>query len=162
MERAFLKVANNLLVKKNNYVAEYEALFSPLFANTDALKSRLEMLQIEYSDILDQAEKLVHDNAIKSKDQEKYQADFNAMDAMIKAKAGEIETLEKEIADSGVRKENISIFLNALEGTDTLLTKFDSALWNRLVDYVTITPEGKLFFKLRNGQEMIVLLEEVH
>lgn len=161
MERAFLKVANSLLVKKNNYVAEYEALFSPLIANTDAMKSRLEMLQIEYSDILDQAEKLVHDNAIKSKDQEKYQAYFNAMDAKIKAKVAEIETLEKEIADSCVRKENISIFLKALEGTDTLLTKFDSALWHRLVDYVTITPEGKLIFKLRNGQEMIVLLEEV-
>lgn len=74
----------------------------------------------------------------------------------------EIETTKKGIADTRIRKENLRMFLSALKGTDSLLTKFDTALWHRLVDYVTVTPEKTFVFHLRSGREMIIPLEEVH
>ena len=77
----------------------------------------------------------------------------------------EIETTKKVIADTRIRKENLRMFLSALKGTDSLLTKFDTfdtALWHRLVDYVTVTPEETLVFHMRDGSEMTVSLEEVH
>ena len=45
---------------------------------------------------------------------------------------------------------------------DSLLQKFDIALWHRLVDYVTVTPDKELVFHLRSGREMTILLEDVH
>ena len=74
----------------------------------------------------------------------------------------EIEMTKKGIADTRIRKENLRMFLSALKGTDSLLTKFDTALWHRLVDYVTVTPEETLVFHMRDGSEMTVSLEEVH
>ena len=74
----------------------------------------------------------------------------------------EIETTKKGIADTRIRKENLRMFLSALKGTDSLLTKLDTALWHTLVDYVTVTPEETLVFHMRDGSEMTVSLEEVH
>ena len=71
-------------------------------------------------------------------------------------------TLQDKIADTKARKKNIRIFLEALKGTSSLLYRFDTALWHRLVDYVTVTPEKTFVFHLRSGREMIIPLEEVH
>ena len=80
----------------------------------------------------------------------------------IKAKSEEIDATKKEISDAKVRKENARIFLDALQGMDSLLQKFDIALWHRLVDYVTVTPDKELVFHLRSGRKMTILLEDVH
>ena len=80
----------------------------------------------------------------------------------IKAMNAEIETTKKGIADTRIRKENLRMFLSALKGTDSLLTKFDTALWHRLVDYVTVTPEETLVFHMRDGRDMTISLEEAH
>ena len=71
-------------------------------------------------------------------------------------------TQQDKIADTKARKKNIRIFLEALKGTSSLLYRFDTALWHRLVDYVTVTPEETLVFHMRDGSEMTVSLEEVH
>ena len=162
MEKAFLIVANRLLAEKSNYVAEYQERFSPLIASTTKLEGKLKELQDEYKEIITEAELLIKENSIKVQDQEKYQERFSTMDTLIKAKKAEIDDVEKEIADTKARKENIRIFLDALKGTNSLLYRFDTALWHRLVEYVTVTPENTFVFHLRSGREMTIPLEEVH
>lgn len=162
MEKAFLIVANRLLARKGNYVDSYQELFLPLTTDTTDLETKLSILQGEYGKTVTEAEQLVKDNAAKAQDQDEYRSHFNALDSRIKAMNAEIEMVKKEIGDTRIRKENLCMFLSALKGTDSLLTKFDTALWHRLVDYVTVTPEETLVFHMRDGSEMTVSLEEAH
>ena len=162
MEKAFLMVANRLLAEKNNYIAKYQERFSPLIASTTELEAKLKALQTEYNEIIAEADQLLQANAAKGQDQEETRKHFDAMDVRIKAKKAEIEGIRTKIADTKARKKNIRIFLEALKGTSSLLYRFDTALWHRLVDYVTVTPEKTFVFHLRSGREMIIPLEEVH
>jgi chromosome segregation ATPase len=162
MERAFLLVANRLLVEKNNYVAEYQEKFLPLIADTSRMEEKLNEFLINYNEMVDEAEELVKSNATRAQDQSEYQKRFDSLASNIKAKSEEIDATKKEISDAKVRKENARIFLDALQGMDSLLQKFDIALWHRLVDYVTVTPDKELVFHLRSGREMTILLEDVH
>lgn len=162
MERAFLLVANRLLVEKNNYVAEYQEKFLPLIADTSRMEEKLNELLIKYNEMVDEAEELVKSNATRAQDQSEYQKRIDSLASNIKAKSEEIDATKKEISDAKVRKENARIFLDTLQGMDSLLQKFDIALWHRLVDYVTVTPDKELVFHLRSGREMTILLEDVH
>ena len=162
MEKAFLLVANRLLVDKGNYVAEYQEKFLPLIADTSSLEEKLNELLADYNEMVDAAEELVKSNATRAQDQAEYQKRFDSLASKIKAKTDEIDAIKKEISDAKVRKENARIFLDALQGTDSLLQKFDIALWHRLVDYVTVTPDKELVFHLRSGREMNISLEDVH
>ena len=162
MERAFLLVANRLLVEKSNYVAEYQEKFLPLIADTSSLEEKLSELLAVYNEMVDEAEELVKSNAARAQDQAEYQKRFDSLASKIKAKTDEIDATKKEISDAKVRKENARIFIDALQGTDSLLQKFDIALWHRLVDYVTVTPDKELIFHLRSGREMTISLGDVH
>lgn len=162
MERAFLLVANRLLVEKNNYVAEYQEKFLPLIADTSRMEEKLNELLTYYNEMVDEAEELVKSNATRAQDQSEYQKRFDSLASNIKAKSEEIDATKKEISDAKVRKENALIFLDALQGMDSLFQKFDIALWHRLVDYVTVTPDKELVFHLRSGREMTISLEDVH
>ena len=141
---------------------KYQERFSPLIASTTELEAKLKALQTEYNEIIAEADQLLQANAAKGQDQEETRKHFDAMDVRIKAKKAEIEGIRTKIADTKARKKNIRIFLEALKGTSSLLYRFDTALWHRLVDYVTVTPEKTFVFHLRSGREMIIPLEEVH
>ena len=127
-----------------------------------AMEEKLNELLINYNEMVDEAEELVKSNATRAQDQSEYQKRFDSLASNIKAKSEEIDATKKEISDAKVRKENARIFLDALQGMDSLLQKFDIALWHRLVDYVTVTPDKELVFHLRSGREMTILLEDVH
>lgn len=133
-----------------------------MIADTSSMEEKLNELLIDYDEMVDEAEELVKSNATRAQNQAEYQNRFDALASKIKAKTDEIDATKKEISDAKVRKENARIFLDALQCTDSLLQKFDIALWHRLVDYVTVTPDKELIFHLRNGREITISLEDAH
>ena len=133
-----------------------------MIANTDGLKEQLKVLHAQLTELITQIESLVQENAKVAQSQEEYAERFARLSSLIQHKKGEIERVEQEISNARIRKENVRIYLDALQSMDSVLEKFDIEAWHRLVDYATIMPNNTIVFHMRNGQEETVSLEEVH
>ena len=162
IEAAFIIATNRLLKEKDNYRDDYEREMLPMIANTDGLKEQLKVLHAQLTELITQIESLVQENAKVAQSQEEYAERFARLSSLIQHKKGEIERVEQEISNARIRKENVRIYLDALQSMDSVLEKFDIEAWHRLVDYATIMPNNTIVFHMRNGQEETVSLEEVH
>ena len=161
LERAFIVIENRLLQKRQGFIDDYERDMLPLIGNTDILDERMSILNEELTELIDQIEKLIQNNAHHAQDQEKYIAQFNELNNKIEEKKAKISSIKKQISDTLTRRENTRIFLDGLKNLDSIIVKFDIPSWHALVDHVKIMPDKSLVFCLRNGCEETVHLAEV-
>ena len=161
LERAFIVIENRLLQKRQGFIDDYERDMLPLIGNTDILDERMSILNEELTELIDQIEKLIQNNAHHAQDQEKYIAQFNELNNKIEEKKAKISSIKKQISDTLTRRENTRIFLDGLKNLDSIIVKFDIPSWHALVDHVKIMPDKSIVFCLRNGCEETVHLAEV-
>ena len=161
LERAFIVIENRLLQKRQGFIDDYERDMLPLIGNTDILDERMSILNEELTELIDQIEKLIQNNAHHAQDQEKYIAQFNELNNKIEEKKAKISSIKKQISDTLTRRENTRIFLDGLKNLDSIIVKFDIPSWHALVDHVKIMPDKTIVFCLRNGCEETVHLAEV-
>lgn len=162
--QTFLIAVNRLPKDRAAYCDEYERKFLPLIGDTADLEKELAILTEELNDQIAQIERLVLENAQKAQDQAVYTQKFDALSKSIEQKKALIHSIEQQISEAMVKKENARIYLEGLRNTESgsLLTKFGIRLWHALVEYAKVMPDKTIIFHFRNGNEETVRLEEAH
>lgn len=161
LERAFIIVENRLLAKRSDFIEDYERDMLPLIGNTEILDERLSLMNEQLTNLVDQIEKLIQDNAHRAQNQDDYAERFNTLNEEIESKKSDVERIKQQISDALSRRENARIFLEGLKNLESSIQTFDVSGWHALVDYVKIMPDKKIIFHLRNGCEEAVHLAEV-
>jgi site-specific DNA recombinase len=65
-------------------------------------------------------------------------------------------TLEKEKQDRIAKSKTIARFIQSIRGTSALLAQFDETLWLAIIDIVTVTKDGGMIFRFKNGSEITI------
>lgn len=142
-------------------IESYEQDILPLIGNTEIMDERLGAMNEQLTDLIDQIEKLILDNAHHAKAQDDYANKFRELNDAIESKRSDIDSIKYQISDALARRENAKIFIEGLKNQKSYVEEFDVSGWHALVDYIKVMPDKRIVFHLRNGCEEAIRLEEV-
>ncbi len=161
IERAFIIIENRLFSRRADFIESYEQDILPLIGNTEIMDERLGAMNEQLTDLIDQIERLILDNAHHAKAQDDYANKFRELNDAIESKRSDIDSIKRQISDALARRENAKIFIEGLKNQKSYVEKFDVSGWHALVDYIKVMPDKRIVFHLRNGCEEAIRLEEV-
>ena len=159
IEKAFVAAFNQLLGDKTQYIRRFEEML-PLLADTSELEKQLKETKENHSRLLNNLRCYMEENTHKIQDQTEYNRKFDEMDQACKGAEEEIKNIKELILAQQGRKEQIRRCLEELCKCGDILEKFEPALWNQMVETVTVRPDKTLIFCFRDGTEVPVKVPE--
>jgi DNA invertase Pin-like site-specific DNA recombinase len=150
IQTAFISAANKLITDKHNIISDFRLVEDTLF-DTAALEKSLTELKSEKEVIEQLSQNYIAENARKPLDQEEYNKRFDSLIDREALVIKQISETENEITDKKSRKKIFRKFISDLEKQNSILTEFDSALWNSLVDFITVRTDGSIEVTFKNG-----------
>lgn len=94
---------------------------------------------------------MVNENASKAADQATYAERYNSLVDRYEKLQAEYDSLQRQKERRQIQAEAIGKCLDALEELDLLEITFTDALWNTVVDHVTVYADSHLMFHFKNG-----------
>ena len=161
IKNAFVLVINRLIKQRKVDSSMFEKEFLPDIADVRPLEKKLEAIKSDIQSLNSELERMIHDNASHPQDQAVYEKQFNESSGQLDAKKKEKASLESRISNLLARKKNVLIFLEGLNKIGRYTTRFDIPTWHAIVEYMNVTADKKLIFRMRNGGTMTVPLEEI-
>ncbi|MDL2205466.1 recombinase family protein [Eubacteriales bacterium OttesenSCG-928-N13] len=150
---AFVTMFNRMLEGKDEVIAACHEAVEQLQRN-DALKAERTVLTEQLEELTTRIRAHINTNASTVQDQDEYGAEYEDLAAQYTDLKGRITTIDDSISARRTRCTDLKGYLNALEGTDGLVTEFDERLWNLSVDSVTVQTDGTLVFQFKDGRGM--------
>ena len=96
-------------------------------------------------------QQMINENASKAADQATYAERYNSLVDRYEKLQAEYDSLQQQKERRQIQAEAIGKCLDALEELDLLDITFTDALWNTVVDHVTVYADGRLVFHFKNG-----------
>jgi hypothetical protein len=150
IQTIFISAANKLITDKHTIISDFR-LIEDTLVDTAALEKSLTELKSEKEVIEQLSQKYIAENARKPLNQDEYNKRFDSLTDRETLVIKQINETENEIADKKSRKKIFRKFISDLEQQNSILTEFDSALWNSLVDYITVKTDGSIEVTFKNG-----------
>ena len=152
IKELFLRVANQVIDQKEQFIVIYEQVLSRSL-DTTALESELSDLEAEINVAAELIEECIKENAHVVLDQDEYQKRYDALVARFdKAKARHTEVTDL-IAERMARKHQIEAYLKNLRSREPL-TEFRETDWLAMVDYITVHSKNDIRVTLKDGTEI--------
>jgi len=148
----FVSAANKLITQKGVIIKALTVSLPTAFDFT-TLEAERDELHSKMAVVSDLIEKCIYENAHVALDQAEYQKRYDGLTARFDAAKARFETVEDTIRSKQSRRATIEAFLADLKDAD-LVDTFDTALWCRLVDFVTVHGKDDVRFTFKNGQEI--------
>ena len=161
IEAAFIYAFNQLVKGRNDYCERFESELMPIIADTGPLELRKEELKAEILKLTQEIERLIHDNTTHAQDQAKYLLRYNNLASLVEQRQVEAASVEQQISDLLVRKQNVRIFLEGLKKVGNMISKFDIPTWHALVEYAKVMADNTIVFQFRNGSTITVPIETI-
>ncbi|WP_278244914.1 zinc ribbon domain-containing protein [Fervidicella metallireducens] len=153
LKKAFVEVFNGVINNKEEILRGYEKVIKELICTKD-LDEKINGLERQAKEILDEINRCIRDNATKAQDQEEYMRRYNALVEGYESVRKSIEDVENERFERLVKKDRIEEFMNVLRERDGLLDEFDGELWNMVIELVKVYEGGKMVFVFKDGMEV--------
>lgn len=153
IKEAFLRVMNGLITDKEAILSDYRQI-ADLLTDTSELEAENKALVSECEVMEELARKCVAENAVSVIDQNEYNERYNALLRRHEAATSRIAELDRLRSERKVKRDRIMEFIRILRDASGLLSGFDEGLWNAAVESVTVSANGKMLFRLRNGKEI--------
>lgn len=96
---------------------------------------------------------MVNDNANQATDQAAYANRYNSLVERYEKLQAECDVLLQQKERRQIQAEAIDNCLDALAELDLLDIAFTDALWNTVIDHVTVYADERLVFHFKNGAE---------
>jgi hypothetical protein len=96
---------------------------------------------------------LVDENAAQAKSQATYIGQYNSLVERYENLQSRYDTLQQQKERRLIQADAIGGCLFALEELDLLQITFSEALWNTVIDHVTVYADERLVFRFKNGME---------
>ena len=101
-------------------------------------------------------QELVHENARKSQDQQRYRAKFNKFVQQIDEQKKRIADLKAEELKTVGMREKLHRFVETLKNYQDV-TVFTEQEWNNLVERIVVKPDS-LDFEFKNGERIKITI----
>ena len=150
IKEEFVKEFNRLIANKDEIIKDCENAILEL-TNTDNIDDEISKLQEENEALINLMKNLIYENSRKAIDQDKYNQKYDSYTEKHKKIKSEISKLEEKKQNLKVRREKISLFMDNLGKTGTIISEFDETLWHTMVENVIICEDKKMEFKFRNS-----------
>ena len=99
---------------------------------------------------------LVDENASQTKSQASYISQYNSLAERYENLQSRYDMLQKQKERRQIQADAIGGCLFSLEELDLLQITFSEAIWNTVIDHVTVYADERLVFRFKNGSEVEV------
>lgn len=149
---AFMNAVNILMKDRKQIQANFQAIETIAYS-TKELEIERDKLYAEMESITNLMEQAIQNNARVALDQEKYNQEFDEMTERFNGVKKKYDAINEKIEDKKTRHIQAGRFIKTLLTEDETAT-FSPLLWQSLLDYATVSRDGKLTFVFRNGMEI--------
>ena len=155
IKKYYLEALEKLLSNKDSYITECQERLE----NEDVLvqlKETRQQAEISLEDLMAEIQGLVHENARKSQDQQKYRAKFNKFVQQIDEQKKRMAVLKAEELKLVGMREKLHRFIETLKNCKDA-TVFKEQEWNNLVERIVVKPDS-LDFEFKNGERIKITI----
>lgn len=121
-----------------------------------AIDSECDRILQELDVVAGMIKKLVDENATQAQSQEAYINRYNSLVERYENLQSRNDTLQQQKERRQIQADAIGGCLFALGEVDLLQITFSEALWNTVVDHITVYADECLVFRFKNGTEITV------
>lgn len=155
IKKYYLEALKKLLSNKDSYIAECQERLENEDILVQLKETRLQA-EISLENLMVEIQELVHENARKSQDQQKYRAKFNQLVQQIDEQKKRIADLKAEELKTVGMREKLHRFVETLENYQDV-TVFTEQEWNNLVERIVVKPDS-LDFEFKNGEKIKITI----
>ena len=155
LKQHFIAALSQLLTDRTALLEDGRLIRSELLDFT-AIDTECDGILQELDVVAGMIRQMVSENAKQATDQATYADRYNSLVERYEKLQTEYDALLHQKERQQIQAEVISNCLDALEELDLLDITFTDALWNTVVDHVTVYADSHLMFHFKNGAEMEV------
>lgn len=155
IKKYYLEALKKLLSNKDSYIAECQERLENEDILVQLKETRLQA-EISLENLMVEIQELVHENARKSQDQQKYRAKFNKFVQQIDEQKKRMAVLKAEELKLVGMREKLHRFTETLKNCKDA-TVFKEQEWNNLVERIVVKPDS-LDFEFKNGEKIKITI----
>ena len=149
IKNAFVDVLNRLIDERCDVLSELKRV-----ELNKELKEEQKKLEVRMDMVSDAVRKKIIENTRILQDQNEYNESYNALIEEYESLKAELESVNEKIEEDEAKMREVRRFIKGIEKMDGKVAEFDDALWNSLVDHVTVGVDGGLMFTMVGGMKM--------
>ena len=153
---AYLKALRQILDRKDEYIADCQARIKNAGRVSEIREAR-EKAEAALQEQINKIQELVHENAKKVQDQDKYRQRYDKLYRGIEKQKGIIASLKTKELNLVAEREKLRRFIEALESCKDATT-FQDDIWNNTVGKATILENNTVIFEYKNGAKIVTAL----
>ena len=155
LQQHFITALSQLL-KDRSALLDDGRLIQQNLLQCDAIDAECNIILQELDVVARMIQQMVKENAAQAAVQVEYTNRYNALVDRYENLENQYDTLQAQKNRRLMQAAAMDKFLTALEGVDLLQITFSEALWNAVVDHMTVYPENQLVFHFKNGADISV------
>lgn len=155
LKQYFVAALSGLLVDRTALLEDGRLIRRELL-DFSAIDTEIDDILRELDVVAGMIKHLVDENATQAKSQEIYLGQYNSLVERYENLQSRYDTLQQQKERQLIQADAIGGCLFALEELDLLQITFSEALWNTVIDHVTVYADARLVFHFKNGAEVPV------
>ncbi|MDO4504463.1 MAG: hypothetical protein Q4B84_04945 [Clostridia bacterium] len=149
IKEEFVKEFNRLIANKDEIIKDCENAILEL-TNTENIDAKISKLQEENEALINLMKNLIYENSRKAINQDEYNKKYDSYTEKHEKIKNAISKLEEKKQNLKVRREKISLFMDNLRKTGSIISEFNEILWHTMVENVIIHDNKKMEFRFKN------------
>ena len=155
LKKYFITALSQLLTDRTALLEDNKLILNELL-DTTALDTECDRLLQELEVVAGMIQQMINENATKAADQAAYAERYNSLVDRYEKLQAEYDALQQQKERRQIQAAAIENCVEALEELDLLEITFTDALWNTVVDHVSVHADKRLVFHCKNGAEVEV------
>ncbi len=149
----FLHAFNSLMSNRNGLIEDCR-LAQGVLCDTTAIDAQLTELRNEIEVVTELSRKAIFENAHKAVNQTEWAERNNAYLSRHRKASECVDELEATKRERLGKAKIIEGFIKDIENRPLAITEFDDKLWLTVIDTATVSRDGTMTFRFRNGTEI--------
>lgn len=157
VEKSFISAFNELGKNRFEIIKFLETNIKTLF-NVDILDKSIINKEAELLGIRQSIESLIEENSKVEQDQNDYQKRYKILEKNYYAVKRGLDALVQEKKDKETRQSAIELFLIKFKEMPAFINKFDSRIWNLVLDVAIVNKDRSITYVFKNKQKITISL----
>lgn len=157
LKHHFITALSQLLTDRTALLEDGRLIQQDLL-NFDAIDTECNAILQELDVVTGMIQQMVRENAAQAANQVDYTNRYNALVDRYESLQLRYDALQAQKQRRQLQATAMDDCLTALEEVDLLQIQFSDALWNTVVDHVTVCADKQLVFYFKNGSEKTVVI----
>ena len=155
IKEAFIKAFNEILVEKEEVIANAKAIRT-MICNTADLEEEKKQLESERAVIAQMVQELIEENARKVQDQDEYNRRYDELSEKYETITARCDDISSLIDEKSLKKARINDYIKELNRHDAYITEFEESAWTCMIEFVEVGKRKEMKFVFHDGTSVTV------